>query len=87
MVLYCHNRRGERLTLLLNNKIVIEIESQFNIREPTGDELNLFKKEKEEEIFKQIKGIFGEPFKEDNEYLKIQVKIKKNKLVKEKEEK
>ena len=73
--------------MLLNNKIVIEIESQFNIREPTEDELNSFKKEKEEEIFKQVKSIFGEPFKEDNEYLKIQVKIKKNKLIKEKEEK
>ena len=73
--------------MLLNNKIVIEVESQFNIREPTDDELNLFKKEKEKEIFKQIKGIFGEPFKENNEYLKIQVKIKKNKLIKEKEEK
>ena len=66
---------------------MIEIESQFNIREPTDDELNSFKKEKEEEIFKKVKSIFGEPFREGNEYLKIQVKIKKNKLVKEKEEK
>ena len=66
---------------------MIEIESQFNIREPTEDELNLFKREKEEEIFKQIKGIFGEPYTEDNEYLKIRVKMKKNKLIKEKEEK
>ena len=65
---------------------MIEVESQFNIREPTDDELNLFTKEKEEEIFKKVKSIFGEPFKEDNEYLKIQVKIKKNKLIKEKEE-
>ena len=33
--------------MLLNNKIVIEIESQFNIREPTSDKLKMFKKEKE----------------------------------------
>ena len=72
--------------MLLNNKIVIEVESQFNIREPTDDELNLFKKEKEKEIFKQVKSILGEPYKEDNEYLKIRVKMKKNKLIKEKEE-
>ena len=53
--------------MLLNNKIVIEVESQFNIREPTDDELNLFKKEKEKEIFKRVKSILGEPYKEDTE--------------------
>ena len=67
--------------------MVIELESQINIREPPKEKLKEFKEQMEKEIFEKTKLIFGEPFNDGDEYLKINTRIKTNKLIKEKEEK
>lgn len=73
------------IKLYLENKVVIEINTKIRIREPTDKEVTeeMVKKEVE----KVVRPLFEVKENDDKEFAKVNIKIKKHKLVKEKGEK
>ena len=72
------------IKLYLENKVVIEINTKIRIREPTQEVTEEMVKK---EVEKVIRPMFEVKENEDKEYAKVNIKIKKHKLVKEKGEK
>ena len=70
--------------MFLENKVVIEINTKIRIREPTDKVTEEMVKK---EIEKVVRPMFEVKENEDKEYAKVNIKIKKHKFVKEKEEK
>ena len=72
------------IKLYLENKVVIEINTKIRIREPTDKVTEEMVKKKVEKV---VRPMFEVKENEDKEYAKVNIKIKKHKYVKEKEEK
>ena len=70
--------------MFLENKVIIEINTKIRIREPTDKVTEEMVKK---EVEKVIRPMFEVKENEDKEYAKVNIKIKKHKLVKEKGEK
>ena len=70
--------------MYLENKVVIEINTKIRIREPTDKVTEEMVKKEVEKI---VRPLFEVKENEDKEFAKVNIKIKKHKLVKEKEEK
>ena len=74
----------EEIKLYLENKVVIELNTKIRIREPTDKVTEEMVKK---EVEKVVRPLFEVKENEDKEYAKVNIKIKKHKLVKEKGEK
>ena len=72
------------IKLYLENKVVIEINTKIRIREPTQEVTEEMVKK---EVEKVVRPLFEVKENDDKEFAKVNIKIKKHKLVKEKEEK
>ena len=74
----------EEIKLYLENKVVIEINTKIRIREPTDKVTEEMVKK---EVEKVVRPLFEVKENDDKEFAKVNIKIKKHKLVKEKGEK
>ena len=70
--------------MYLENKVVIEINTKIRIREPTDKVTEEMVKK---EVEKVVRPLFEVKENDDKEFAKVNIKIKKHKLVKEKGEK
>ena len=70
--------------MFLENKVIIEINTKIRIREPTQEVTEEMVKK---EVEKVVRPLFEVKENDDKEFAKVNIKIKKHKLVKEKEEK
>ena len=70
--------------MFLENKVVIEINTKIRIREPTDKVTEEMIKA---EVEKVVRPLFAVKENDDKEFAKVNIKIKKHKLVKEKGEK
>lgn len=71
--------------MFLENKIVIELSTKIKIREPTGGKVS--EEMVKQEVDKVIRPLLESEENKDGEYAKLNIKIKKHKYIKEKEEK
>ena len=76
-------KRGTKM--FLENKVVIEINTKIRIREPTDKEVT--EEMIKAEVEKVVRPLFEVKENDDKEFAKVNIKIKKHKLVKEKGEK